>query len=81
MVRTQIQLTEEQARRLKRLASERHESVAAIIRRAIDQYIVTGQPDRLSLYRQADSVIGKYQADRADVSVDHDRYLEEAFES
>jgi len=79
MVRTQIQLSEEQATKLKRLAAERRESMAALIRKAIDQFIISGEPDRSALYRQAEAVIGKYRADKPDISTDHDRYLDEAF--
>ncbi|HDM75283.1 MAG TPA: ribbon-helix-helix protein, CopG family [Deltaproteobacteria bacterium] len=79
MVRTQIQLTEEQANRLKKLAAERQESVSSLIRKAIDQFLVSGKPDRSSLYRRATSIVGKYEADKRDVSINHDRYLEEAF--
>jgi hypothetical protein len=53
--------------------------VAALIRKAVDQFIVSGKPDRSTLYRQAELVVGKYKCDTDDVSVHHDRYLEEAF--
>jgi predicted transcriptional regulator len=39
MVRTQIQLTEEQVAQLKELAHEGNQSIAAIIRKALDQYL------------------------------------------
>jgi hypothetical protein len=81
MVRTQIQLTEEQAQKLKELSLSSHESVAALIRKAVDQFILTGKPDRSTLYRQAGSIVGKYKAKKSDISVEHDRYLEEAFGS
>lgn len=42
MVRTQIQLTEEQSRTLKKLAMTRHLSVAELIRQAVDNMIKTG---------------------------------------
>ena len=79
MVRTQIQLTEEQAKKLRELSAASRESVAALIRKAVDQFIVSGKPDRSTLYRQAELVVGKYKCDTDDVSIDHDRYLEEAF--
>jgi hypothetical protein len=81
MVRTQIQLTEKQAQKLKELSLSRRESVAALIRKAIDQFIVAGKPDRSALYRQAGSVVGKYKAEKSDIAVEHNRYLEEAFGS
>jgi predicted transcriptional regulator len=81
MVRTQIQLTEEQAKKLRELSAASRESVAALIRKAVDQFIISGKPDRSTLYRQAKSVVGKHKCDTGDVSIHHDRYLEEAFES
>ena len=45
MVRTQIQLTEEQAAQLKELAHESNESIAAIIRKALDQFLDKRQPE------------------------------------
>jgi len=80
MVRTQIQLTEEQARLLRAMASTGRESMAALIRRAVDQFLVNRKPDRTTLYRQAEAVVGKYEAGAGDISVEHDRYLVEAFE-
>ncbi len=81
MVRTQIQLTEEQAQMLRELSLSSRESVAALIRKAVDQFLMTGKPDRSALYRQAGSIVGKYKAEFSDISVKHDRYLEEAFGS
>jgi len=81
MIRTQIQLTEQQAKKLRDLSADSRESVAALIRKAVDQFLVSGQPDRSALYRQAISVVGKYKSSECDISVDHDRYLEEAFGS
>jgi len=81
VIRTQIQLSEEQAARLKELAHAGNESVAAIIRKALDQFLANQKPDRRTLYRQALAVLGKYQAGLHDVSLEHDRYLEEEFSS
>jgi len=63
MFRTQIQLTEEQAKKLRELSVAGRESVAALIQQAVDQFIVTGKPDRSALYRLAESVVGKYKSD------------------
>jgi hypothetical protein len=40
---------------------------------------MTEQPSHAALYRQAETVIGKYSAQAEDISVDHDRYLDDAF--
>jgi hypothetical protein len=81
MVRTQIQLTEEQAEKLREIAMKNRESIASLIRSAIDQFLLTGNVDRSSLYRQAGSVVGKYEADKDDISVEHDKYLDEDYKS
>lgn len=77
MVRTQIQLTEAQARALKRLAAERGVSIAALIREAVDRLVHGGDPD--AVWRRALAVIGRYSAGPGNVSEDHDRHLEEAY--
>lgn len=79
MVRTQIQLTEEQVRLLREMAATGRESMASLIRRAVDQFLLNRKPDRMTLYRQAESVLGKYEAGVVDISIEHDRYLAEAF--
>lgn len=79
MLRTQIQLTEEQSRMLKELSRAGNEPVAALIRQAIDRFLVTARPNRTGQYRQALSIVGKYETSRSDIAVEHDRYLEKAF--
>lgn len=81
MVRTQIQLTDEQASLLKQMAHDNNESIAAIIRKALDQFLLKQQPNRRALYRQALAAVGKYRAGVPDVSIEHDRYLEEDMRS
>lgn len=81
MVRTQIQLTDAQAALLKEMAHENNESMAAVIRKAVDQFLLREQPSRRMPYRQAMAAVGKYSAGVHDISGDHDRYLEEEFES
>jgi hypothetical protein len=79
MIRTQVQLTEEQYAMLKKLSHDSHESIAALIRRSVDQLLLTRKPDRAALYRQAAMVAGRYTADAQDVSINHDKYLDEVY--
>jgi len=81
MLRTQIQLTEDQARKLRELSLSSNQSIAALIRNAIDRFLVTGKPNRSAQYRQAMSLSGKYETEQPDTAVEHDRYLKEAFGS
>lgn len=82
MVRTQIQLTDQQARRLRAEARERGLSLAEIIRRYVEKGLSEETPDRAALYGRASRVVGRFRDRRGacDVSGKHDRYLDEAFE-
>lgn len=79
MVRTQIQLTEAQARALKRAAAERGISMAAVIREVLDRSLATAADD--ATHRRALAAIGRYSSGRSDVAEEHDTHLAEAFGS
>ena len=80
MVRTQIQLTKEQVKHLKRMAEARHLSVAEIIRQAVDILIKSGNViDIEERRRRAISAAGLFRSGVSDISVKHDKYLSEAF--
>ena len=79
LVRTQIQLSDEQASALKEIAAERGVSVAALIRAAVDDLV--SRRDQRGRWGRALAVVGRFH-DREgarDVALDHDRYLEEAY--
>lgn len=80
MVRTQIQLTEAQARALKKLALSRHLSIAELIRQAVDNMIKTSSTvDIEERKRRALEIMGKFKSGKKDISERHDEYLVEAF--
>ena len=81
MVRTQIQLTEQQARSLRAKAHERGLSLAEVIRRYVEKGLADEAPDRATLYERAARLVGtcRDRAGKRDVSAKHDRYLDEAF--
>ena len=80
MVRTQIQLTEEQAKALKKMAASRHLSSAELIRRAVDSMIKSGPAaDPEERRKRAIEIAGKFSSGKSDVSRKHDKYLTEAF--
>jgi hypothetical protein len=80
MVRTQIQLKEEQADILKKIAIEQNTSVAEIIRRAVDDVIKSARlPDHEESRKRAIEIAGKFRSGKHDISARHDRYLEEAY--
>lgn len=79
MIRTQIQLTAEQDRRLRRFAAREGVSLAEAVRRCIDQ--VLSEDDLATRYASAASLVGVAEDSRGatDVSERHDAYLEDAF--
>jgi len=81
MVRTQIQLEEEQAALLRRAAADSHVSVAEIIRRSVNLYLsATPRPvSREEQKRRAIGAAGRFRSGVTDLGEAHDRYLEEAF--
>ena len=80
MVRTQIQLTEDQTKALKKIAQSRHLSVAELIRKAVDTIIksstVVNAEER---HKRAMEIVGKFGSGKRDVSKKHDLYLTEAY--
>jgi hypothetical protein len=80
MVRTQIQLTEEQAAAVKELAQRQGRSMAEIIRESLQIHLRShGVIDREALKRRAVAAAGRFRSGRPDLSRDHDRYASEAF--
>ena len=80
MVRTQIQLTAEQAKALKKLASSRQLSIAELIRQGVDvilrsNVIIDAEEKR----KRAIAIAGRFRSGKRDVSKEHDKYLSEAF--
>jgi len=79
MVRTQIQLTEEQVHKLKKHAEARHISVAELIRQAVDKFIRDGNIiDVEEKRRRAASAAGRLRSGISDLSTRHDEYFSEA---
>lgn len=79
VIRTQIQLTSEQAAKLKRVAAERGVSMAEVIRDAVDG--IPDRDDRAERWARALAVLGKFHdiEGKTDVSVRHDDYLADIY--
>jgi hypothetical protein len=78
MVRTQIQLTDRQARSLRKLAQRCGVSVAELVRRGVDQVLASGPSGGADhKKRKAIAAAGRFRSGRRDVSVRHDHYLSE----
>lgn len=80
MIRTQIQLPEQQVSALKNLASQQHTSMAELIRRAIDMFTASADATNLQEQRQrALAAAGQFHSGCSDLSVKHDDYLAAAY--
>lgn len=80
MVRTQIQLSEEQAKAVKRIAAAQGTSMAEVIRRAVDEIMITSPAgDVNERHERALAIVGKFRSGKRDISSNHDRYLAEAY--
>ena len=81
VIRTQVQLTEEQVRRIQQLAADRGVSMAQLIREAVDLYTCSNAAlSREEQVRRAIAAAGRFRSGLQDLSVEHDKYLVEAFE-
>ena len=83
MIRTQIQLTAEQHRDLKRWSNSLGISLAEAVRRCVAERIARlpeeeRRPDRV---REALDVVGRYGSGRSDVAERHDQYLADTYGS
>lgn len=76
MIRTQIQLTEEQVQRLKGLSKSKGVSTAELVRRAIDKMtsdeMLENLEERVSRAKEA---VGKFSSGSSDGSTKHDDYF------
>lgn len=80
MVRTQIQLAEQQVTILKQLAALQHTSMAELIRRAVDMFTASSDARSLQERRQrALAATGQFRSGSSDLSARHDDYLAEAY--
>ena len=79
MIRTQIQITPEQAKALKRLAAKEGKSIAELVRQSVDTLLQSSSViDEEMLRLRALAAAGKLSGP-ADLAADHDSYLGEAF--
>jgi len=80
MYRAHIRLTEEQSRKLRRLAAERRTSVAELIRQAVEG-LLRERPDidRVERKKRALAAAGRFRSGGKDLATTHNDYLAEAF--
>jgi hypothetical protein len=79
MIRTQVQLTEDHMRVLKRLAAERGVSVATLIREGVDFLIRTAGVGDKERRERALAAAGRFHSGYSDLAAEHDRHLAQAY--
>ena len=78
MVRTQIQLTEDQIQSLRKLAHRDQLSVAELVRRGVDQVLAAGLSSEVGQRKcKAVAAAGRFRSGKRDISIRHDHYLTE----
>ena len=77
MVRMQIQFTEDEITALRREAAQRHVSVSAVVRGAVDERLSRGHvtPSRDELLGRSLAAMGRFHSGTGDVSARHDEYF------
>jgi len=81
MVRTQILLTEAQARALRELAAAERRSMADLVRNGVDRLLEAhGDARPPGVKRRALAVVGRFHSGVSDLGTAHDRHLAEVFE-
>ena len=81
MIRTRIQLTEEQARALEAQARMEERSMAERVRECVAEYLARRRtPDVRELARRARGLKGRFRSGSPGLAEAHDRYLDDAFE-
>ncbi|MDO8588948.1 MAG: CopG family transcriptional regulator [Armatimonadota bacterium] len=78
MVRTQIQLTDEQAEKARQAARRMGISMAELIRRALDESLASAG-SQVSAKKRSLRAIGCVASGTGDLSENHDKYLREAY--
>lgn len=79
MIRTQIQLTEEQARALKAMAAREGVSIAELVRRSLTPFLRSPSLPSAERRRRAIAFAGRFSSREGDIAENHDRYLAEDY--
>lgn len=84
MIRTQIQLEEQQYQMLKVLSGQQSISIAELVRRALMDWLRANQPLTISRQEQRQRAIaaaGRFHSGKGDLAANHDAYFVEAIAS
>jgi hypothetical protein len=78
-VRTQIQISEEQAKALKVLSNRRGVSVAELIRQALNPLLSGVGISPEEQRKRALAIVGRFHSGQTEISTEHDRFLAEDY--
>jgi len=79
MIRTQIQLTQEQSASVKELSAAAGISISDFVRRCVDAYVASrDETTRARRVKRALAAVGKFRSGESDVSERHDEYYVES---
>jgi len=79
MIRTQIQLTDQMAAKVRQAAEQQKMPVAALIRQAVSFFFAaSSQGDADERHARAASAAGAFSSGRSDLSAHHDEHFAEA---
>ena len=80
MIRTQIQLTDEQVRALRQLSAQKKRSLADLVRQSVELFLTQeSQPSKADRVQRAIEAAGRFSSGAADGSSEHDRHLSDAY--
>ena len=82
MLRTQVQFTTDQARRLRTIARRQGISVAALVRQSVDRVLLDESRQPAAQYERAATLVGAFpdREGAKDLSRPHDDHLREAYD-
>jgi hypothetical protein len=78
MLRTQISLTEDQMRRLRREAKRRGVPIAEVVRDAVDRVVPPDPGNRRAKVERALGAVGRFRSGTGDVAARHDELAGDA---
>ena len=81
VIRTQVQLTDQQLQTLKSRARRDGVSISALVRRAVDAWVAADQrPSDEERRHRAIEAAGQFGSGSPDIACSHDRYLADSYE-
>lgn len=81
MIRTQVRLRRDQLEALRERAAREESSVAELIRRAVDAWLLDARGPSKQELNRALAAGGRFSSGRGDLAAEHDRHLSDVYGS